>query len=185
MNCSHLCRTAELRTNQEYTLCANFDFPGQKVRSPGQVKIRCALRDRPQTWRYRAVGTVLVRTFSNFQDEILEWIPTECIFRIFHFNDLRSGQFSTRPIRYISLLGEMTLLPITFEPKVISEWIGYQSIFLVPPNRMLPNMTDLTWFDVWPRIGRSHFEISFLGGKIEYHSILFNERTTIAWNSLM
>ena len=31
----------------------------------------------------RVVGTVLVRMFSNFHDEILEWIPTECIFRIF------------------------------------------------------------------------------------------------------
>ena len=40
-----------LRKNQEYTLCANFDFPGQKVRSPGQVKVRCALRDRLQSWR--------------------------------------------------------------------------------------------------------------------------------------
>ena len=34
-----------LHTNRKYTLCANFDFPGQKVRSPGQVKFRCALRD--------------------------------------------------------------------------------------------------------------------------------------------
>ena len=46
----------------------------------------------------RAVGTVLIRIFSNFQDEVLEWIPTNCLVRIFHFSDLRSGQFSTRPL---------------------------------------------------------------------------------------
>ena len=28
-----------LRRNQEYTLCATFDFPGQNFRSPGQVKV--------------------------------------------------------------------------------------------------------------------------------------------------
>ena len=33
----------------------------------------------------RAVGTVLVQIFLNFQDEVLEWIPTECTFRIFSF----------------------------------------------------------------------------------------------------
>ena len=36
-------------TIHEHTFCANFDFLGQKVRSPGQVKVRCAPRDRPQT----------------------------------------------------------------------------------------------------------------------------------------
>ena len=47
----------------------------------------------------RAAGTVLVRMFSNYQNEVLrERIPTEYIFRIFHFRDLKSGQFSTRPI---------------------------------------------------------------------------------------
>ena len=49
----------------------------------------------------RAVGTVFVRMFSNFQDEALEWIPTEFIFIYiydFHFSYLRSGQFLTRPI---------------------------------------------------------------------------------------
>ena len=51
----------------------------------------------------RVVGTVLVRTFSNFQDGVLKWIPTECRFRIFNFSDLRSGQFSTQPI--IALIG--------------------------------------------------------------------------------
>ena len=30
-----------LRTNQEYIMCANFDFLGQKVKSPGQVKVMC------------------------------------------------------------------------------------------------------------------------------------------------
>ena len=41
----------------------------------------------------RAVGTVLVRMFSKFQDEILEMIPTECIFRFFPFSDISSDQF--------------------------------------------------------------------------------------------
>ena len=35
-----------LRTNEKYTLCATFDFPGQKIMSPGQVNVRYALRDR-------------------------------------------------------------------------------------------------------------------------------------------
>ena len=30
----------------------------------------------------RTVGTVLVRMFSNIHDEVLEWIPTEYLFRI-------------------------------------------------------------------------------------------------------
>ena len=34
------------RKNQKYIMCANFEFLGQKVESPGQVKVRCALRDR-------------------------------------------------------------------------------------------------------------------------------------------
>ena len=54
----------------------------------------------------RATGTVLVRMYSNFEDEILEWkqnVYTKCIFRGFHFKGLRSGQFSTRLI--ISLCG--------------------------------------------------------------------------------
>ena len=38
-----------LRTNLGYILCANFDFLGQKVRLPVQVKVRCALRERLQT----------------------------------------------------------------------------------------------------------------------------------------
>ena len=38
-----------LRTIQDHTFCANFDFLGQKVRSPGQVKVRCAPRNRLQT----------------------------------------------------------------------------------------------------------------------------------------
>ena len=37
----------------------------------------------------RAVGTVLVRMFLNFQDEVLGWIATECIFPISHLSDLR------------------------------------------------------------------------------------------------
>ena len=40
---------AYLRTIQEHTLYVNFDFLGQKVRSPGQVKFRCAPRERLQT----------------------------------------------------------------------------------------------------------------------------------------
>ena len=34
---------------KKYTMCANFDFSGQKVRPPCQVKVKCALRDRLQT----------------------------------------------------------------------------------------------------------------------------------------
>ena len=40
-----------LHTNGKHILCANFDLLGQKVRSPGQVKVRCAPRDRLQTSR--------------------------------------------------------------------------------------------------------------------------------------
>ena len=66
---------------------------GNQVRSKSDVPSGTDLKPED-----RAVSTVLVRMFSNFQDEVLEWIRTECIFRIFHFSDLRSGQFSTLPI---------------------------------------------------------------------------------------
>ena len=68
----------------------------------------------------RAVDTVSVQMFANFQDEILELTPTECIFRILCFSDLRSGKFSTQPI-IPKLMREITLLPITFESKVLDE----------------------------------------------------------------
>ena len=63
----------------------------------------------------RIVGTVLVRIFSNFQDEVLEWMPTDCKFRIFHLSDLRTGQFSTQ--RIIALWKKTILLPITFDQR--------------------------------------------------------------------
>ena len=54
----------------------------------------CSVKVRRALWAVlkledRAVGTGLVRMFSNFQNELLEWISTECIFRISHFSDLR------------------------------------------------------------------------------------------------
>ena len=92
----------------------------------------------------RAVGTVLVRIFSNFQDKTLEWILTEHKFRICNFNVLRSGQFSTRSNNPME---EITIPLITFEPKVMDESNWYRSVYLVVPNRMIPIMTnfDLTW----------------------------------------
>ena len=73
-------------------MCANFDFPGQKVRyqvtSKSDVHTGTGFKLED-----RALGTVLVRMFSHFQYEILEWIPIGCIFRIFHFSYLRQGQF--------------------------------------------------------------------------------------------
>ena len=97
-----------------------------------------------------AVSTALVQMFWNFQDEILERMPTECIFRIFfHFNDLRSGQFSTRPIKTLKGYYRITLLPITFEPMVLDEWTWHWSVCLVAPNRMMLNWWPaLTWPDL-------------------------------------
>ena len=66
---------------------------GHQVRSKSDVHSGTGLKLEDH-----AVGTVLVRMFLNFQDEVLEWISTECIFRIFHFSDLRSSRFSTWPI---------------------------------------------------------------------------------------
>ena len=86
-----------LRTTQEYIVCANFDLLGQssgyQVRSKSDVHSGTSFKIED-----RAVGTVLVRMFSNFQDEILGWMPTKCMFRVFNISDLRSDQFSTRPI---------------------------------------------------------------------------------------
>ena len=49
----------------------------------------------------RAVGTVLVWMFSNIQDDVLKWKHIQHMIRILHFIDLKSGQFSTRPITYL------------------------------------------------------------------------------------
>ena len=121
---------------QNTSFVHNLHILDQKVRPSGQVKVRFALRTGVK-FEDRAVGTVLVRMFSNFQDEILEWIPTESSFRISNFSGLRSGQFSTW--RGKSLMWKITLLPITFEPKVIDKLNGYQCVFLVVflPNQII------------------------------------------------
>ena len=59
---------------------------------------------------HRAVGTVLVRMFSYFQNEVLDKIPTECVCWIFHLSYLRSGQFSKRPI-IPNPMGKLLLCP--------------------------------------------------------------------------
>ena len=79
-------------------------------------------------------------------------------------------------------MGGITLLSISFEPKVIDILNEYQRVCLVIPNRMIPKMTQL-WPDLTcdPKLcGRSNFEIVFLGGcKVGYHSICLNERNTM------
>ena len=93
--------------------------------------------------------------FSNFQDDILEWIPKECICWSFHLSDRRSRQLKP--------YGEITLLPITFEPTVIDECNGYLSVCLVAPNRMIPKY-DQHWPDLTcdPKLGgRSNFYLFF------------------------
>ena len=84
-------------SQKRYTLCANFDFPDQKIRSPGQVKVRRTYIHSGTGFKLEdgVVGTDLVRMFSNFQDEVLKWILTEYIFRT------RSARTACR--RYISI----------------------------------------------------------------------------------
>ena len=47
-----------------------------------------------------------------------------------------SGQVNFRPGPML-----ITFLPITFESRVIDEQHWYQDVYLVAPNRMLPNMS--------------------------------------------
>ena len=69
---------------------------------------------------------------------------------------MTSGQANFWPGPY----GEITL-PITFEPKVIDEWNGYQNVCLEAPNRMIPNMTN---FDlIWP-VTPNGREVKFWNG---------------------
>ena len=57
---------AHLRTIQEHTLCANFDFLGLKVRSKSDAHLATGFK-----LQLHAVGTIVVRIISNFEDEIL------------------------------------------------------------------------------------------------------------------
>ena len=110
---------------------------GHQVRSKSDVHSGTGFKLEDRT-----VGTVLVRMFStNFQDEVLEWIPTECLFRIFHLSDLRSGQFSTRLI-----ISMGNLMPVTYEPKVKDESNEYLSVNLV--SNLESNDTNLANFDL-------------------------------------
>ena len=63
---------------------------GRQVRSKSDVHFGNALKLED-----RAVATVIVRMFSNFQDDELEWIPTEGIFRVFIL--VTSGKVNFRP----------------------------------------------------------------------------------------
>ena len=66
-------------------LISQFKRSGHQVRSKSAVHSGTGRK-----LEGRAVGTFLVRMSSNFQDEVLEWMPTECIFRIFRYSDLSS-----------------------------------------------------------------------------------------------
>ena len=56
-------------SQKRYTLCANFDFSDQKVRSPGQAKVRRALRVSGTGFKLEdgAVRTVLSECFQTFR----------------------------------------------------------------------------------------------------------------------
>ena len=99
----------------------------------------------------RAVGTALVRMFSNFQQWDIEVDTYRMHISDVYFNDLRSSQFST--LSNITLGVNFSSVH-NFETKVIDELNGQsiwhqsiQRVCLVAPNRMIPNMTnvDLTW----------------------------------------
>ena len=110
----------------------------------------------------RAVGTVLVQMFSNFQDEVLKWISTEFIFRICHFSDLRSGQFSTRPV--ITVLWENYSFAHNFWTRDDRrmEWVP---ICLSCGPESNDTQYDQRWPDLTcdPKLGRLYFE---MGGKV-------------------
>ena len=78
--------------------------------------------------------------FSNFQDEVLECIPTECVLRIFHFIFVNSifDPDHDHPMGKL-----LCIWPITFEPKVVDGLNGYQSVCIVVQNRIIPNMTKI------------------------------------------
>ena len=83
------------RTNQQYTLCVNFDLnqvkrSGHQVRSKSDVHAGTGfmLEDR-------VVGAVLVRMFSNFQDEVWSEYLQNVYFGFFIL--LTSGQVNFRP----------------------------------------------------------------------------------------
>ena len=139
-------------------LVRKFWLPRSKGQVTRQVKVRCALRDLLQTWR-----SCCWCSFSPNVFKLWEWNIGVNTHRMY----ISDFSFQWPQIRSIfnpshyKPMGEMTLLPITFEPRVINEWNGYASIFLVPPNRMMPNMTNLTCD---PKLGeRSNFEMDFLG----------------------
>ena len=135
-----------LRKNQKYILCVAFDLLISKVQvarsgqsqmcTPGPVS-----NFKIVLW---AVGTALVRTFSNVQDDILDRIPTECIFFVL----VTSGQVNFWPG---PVLGEITggnySSVHNFWTKGDRRTNWYQRVSLVAPNQMIPNMTnfDLAW----------------------------------------
>ena len=84
----------------------------------------------------------------NFQDNILEWIPSESMYVsdfFSHFGDLMLGEFFDPD----NLRGNLrTLLPITFEATVTEERNCYRSVCLMTSNRMLPKMTNFDLNDM-------------------------------------
>ena len=96
-----------LHTNQEFTLSANFDYPGKTARSQGQVKIRYALRDRLQTWRSCrghsfSPNVVKLSGWSNLSGYL-----QHVYFRFFFFILVTSGQvnFLPGPLQFTPLGG--------------------------------------------------------------------------------
>ena len=80
--------------------------------------------------------------FWKFQDEI--GMDTHRMYlSLFHFSDFRTGQFSTRPI---ITYGEITILPITFSPKVI-----HRRMKLVL-TKVFVLTTRIEWYPVWPTL---------------------------------
>ena len=84
----------------------------------------------------------------------------------------------------------MTILPIAFGPEVINEWMGTKMgtkmFFLGPESNDV--QYDQLWPDLTcdPKLDRGQILLLlFFFCKIEYHSILLNDRNTIVPNSLL
>ena len=149
-------------------MCANFDFVGQKVKSPGQVKVRCALRDQLQTWRSCCAHSFSPNVFKlwgwnigvdTYRMQILdfsfEWPQVRSIFDPAHYkpkgeirNDSPAHNFWTK--------GDKRM-----------KWVP-KCFFFVPPNQMMPNMTnvDLIWHVTPNWTGDQILKLAFLGPKL-------------------
>ena len=145
-----------LRTNQEYTLCANCDLIGIKVSLPGQVKVRCALRDRLQIWRscceYSFSQNVLKLSGLSFR------VDTYRMYILWFFILVNSGQ-------------------VNFQPGIWESYSFAHNFWTKGDKRMKwtprcvscgPKSNDTQYDQLWPDLtcdpkvgGRSNFEIYF------------------------